>query len=657
MEATVEDFLNEINKLPPKKEADLQLKVWQECLDELTGYSYFWNTETDEVTWVPPKNYKPAEKDSTNKKNGPKCSPKGSTSQSAVKIYSIQENSRVEETKTVSNSENYITKKEPSEELEEPNKKTKDKCASYETRILHKTLTPANSPKNNLILQESLSENEDDDNEDINLLQAIKKRSQEIIKVDTEKKHMSETNMQTSKAISGFSLVAGYESASDSEPESENNITPVTQPEPQKSSVEIAHSTLFPITEPIDVNNFCNPERMEEDIKEVTQRPILQDNFDNKAFKRKRRIGISLVNNIKKPNDCLPQAEEEIKFTGLGFKSEKRETPELNPEKEDKPNAYPGFQKGGVMFLKQDILEHAAPTEIKRLDDTNAKQEDINKKSTEDDYEVLREKLLFLGEGREPIFPVQVMLIQAETLYSAMKEGGLRLSYLRKWLNDMCSELVKLEKESAPEGWLLQWDRSHKRYFYQNQTTGTSQWQYPEADVTRCDDAMDISTTPPPPEIESDNCIMEFSNTTDFGPQLPIQSPGTPLPPSPPKIKSPTPPPAPVISGSLTEVATAEPPVSSPPLKKNDVVSDNLSTALDSFYSEIAEVTENTTPPITPLIAQHTSQTLADDGLPNTDFVKKKKKKVKLAQGLTMKKKGVSQMVEKWKNVHKIYGE
>lgn len=46
-----------------------------------------------------------------------------------------------------------------------------------------------------------------------------------------------------------------------------------------------------------------------------------------------------------------------------------------------------------------------------------------------------------------------------QTLYVAMKDGGLKLSYLRKWLNETCTELVKLEKEATPEGWLLLWDR------------------------------------------------------------------------------------------------------------------------------------------------------------------------------------------------------
>lgn len=41
----------------------------------------------------------------------------------------------------------------------------------------------------------------------------------------------------------------------------------------------------------------------------------------------------------------------------------------------------------------------------------------------------------------------------------AMNDGALKLSYLQKWLKETCSELIKLEKEATPTGWMLQWDK------------------------------------------------------------------------------------------------------------------------------------------------------------------------------------------------------
>lgn len=82
--------------------------------------------------------------------------------------------------------------------------------------------------------------------------------------------------------------------------------------------------------------------------------------------------------------------------------------------------------------------------------------------------------------------------------------------------------------------------RLNKRYFYQNKSTGESQWEYPQPDVIRCDEAMDISTTPPPP-VEEDE---EFRRLEQNG--------KPPEPPPPPKIGScsPLPPPPPPIISS-----------------------------------------------------------------------------------------------------------
>lgn len=51
------------------------------------------------------------------------------------------------------------------------------------------------------------------------------------------------------------------------------------------------------------------------------------------------------------------------------------------------------------------------------------------------------------------------LVICLQTLCAAMTDGSLRANYFEKWLSDTSSELIKLEQEAAPSGWLLQWDR------------------------------------------------------------------------------------------------------------------------------------------------------------------------------------------------------
>ncbi|XP_019772810.2 formin-binding protein 4 [Dendroctonus ponderosae] len=743
MDATVNDFFKEIKELVTKSEPKVQEEVWHECFDELTGYSYFWNTQTDEVTWVPPKSYKRAEnnpKKNTTKAvvekdkkkvelfvppttgNVPQCS------MPEAKVYSIQDTMKESEPVKKQPIGRKHTAKKPV--LKRPFRKSEDSddekielITEYaansdsdnddknsqppldQNKSTESPLTLSLLGKDSILLdqnpksstsvvpkQSDSQTDEEDDDDDLDILAKIQQRAQELKKMGGEvpssvKQIIKKTEIiETPKkpSVSGFSLVAGYNSDSESEPELQEAppIRPIFPVAclPISPIVETSHSTLFPITKPIDVKDFISYEPPANEVaKEAKTNKVESSDFDSKAFQRKRRIGISLVNNVKRPKeDVIPGTD----FVGLGFKSEIVDNGYIKTTNEDAPVAYPGFQKGGVMFVKSDVLNSTVSQEKGPTKETDHCL--LNKKQAEDDYTILREKLLFLGEGRDVVLPVQVMIIQAETLFQAMKEGGLNISYLRKWLSETCSDLVNLEKEAAPEGWLLQWDRSHKRYFYQNQTTGVNQWRYPEPDVTRCDDAMDISTTPPPMDVKDEPAV--------FGPSLPSDPP---LPPTPPKIRSPTPPPPPKITMATTtidvpilpaqsqaseviilhpilpgfDIGQPLPPgvdlITSVSNKNLEEVSqkptDTLITALDSFYSEIAEVSENTNSlsPVSAQIPETPIETSIDVANPqhNSEPIRKKKKKVKLAQGLTMKKKGVSQLVEKWKNVQKSYGD
>ncbi|XP_060525374.1 formin-binding protein 4-like [Cylas formicarius] len=671
MDAKVNDFFNEINEISVKKDSNSHGDIiWRECQDELTGYPYYWNTQTDEVSWQKPKQFKSPQnqkksKAYENKKLELYVPPKAPSfpnpnilTNNAVKIYSIQENSQkgcvseqklkqVRRTQRSSDSDDekielitsYGSGSDSESDKKKPHVKSKDTCSH---------------------------DSQSDEDDEIDILAKIQKRAKELKAlggdVPSEVKSIIEQSplrdkpaTAANKEIAGFSLVAGY---SDSEEEDEDYVKPVGTTvdtispfiNPPMKPAEISHSTLFPIAKPVDINDFATSE--ESKISNVPESEQLD--LSTRAFQRKRRIGVSLVNSGKK------KEVEESEFKGLGFKTEI-----ITVENAEKDAVYSRFQKGGVMFVKSDVLNPNPVINEGKKDAESADTISSNKETTEEIYTTLKEKLMFLSESREAVSPVQTMLIQAETLFLAMKGDGLKVSYLHRWLHETCSELLHLEKEAAPDGWLLQWDRSHKRYYYQNQNTGESQWEYPQPDITRCDDAMDICTTPPPP---------------------PEQAPVPVTPPLPPTIRSPTPPPPPVISLSDVNVRanatdgqniTFDVPL--PPSPKRSVHfdgeplppgvelpepnssyknlpvqenADDLTSALDSFYSEIAAATTPTeTPPVGPTCDDATPQAELNLGEP----VKKKKKKVKLAQGLAMKKKGVSQLVEKWKNVQKDF--
>lgn len=261
------------------------------------------------------------------------------------------------------------------------------------------------------------------------------KRTDRLLKTDS-KEHKSKADSKE-KPLLGFSLVAGYGDDSEEEDEvapSPNSPLAITLSFPNNPPLA-GHSTLFPIAAPIDPKQF-------DSVKAETTK---DGSMEPKAFQRKRRIGIDLVNVPKKPREdgsprlgfgfksaggdssehpgCGKDKLENVKSEYLGFKSAGFEIPgqgsksELagqsaseskdgsgdgttNSVSDGSGNGYLGFKSGGVLFGKED----ASP---QRKDETLIK--DI-----EESRETLKEKLDFLNEGRDEASPVQVMIIQLE---------------------------------------------------------------------------------------------------------------------------------------------------------------------------------------------------------------------------------------------------
>lgn len=193
--------------------------------------------------------------------------------------------------------------------------------------------------------------------------------------------------------VSGIALVAGYGSDLDETDEeveenlNENNksasLFPIASKLPEN---EVPRSTLFPVVEPIDVGQFL------ESNQDVQKPPQEENVIDVKAFQRKRKIDLDLVNAQKR----LKSEDESHERRGFGFKN---------------TVDYPGFKSGGVMFVKSDTL-NADKSEKMNVD--VKKNNFLLSRDFEEIRDTLSEKLTFLSEGHSPVPPVQVMLIQIE---------------------------------------------------------------------------------------------------------------------------------------------------------------------------------------------------------------------------------------------------
>lgn len=179
-----------------------------------------------------------------------------------------------------------------------------------------------------------------------------------------------------------LSLVAGYGDDSDPEdpePEQPKSLFPI--PEPQNDIIQ-TDSTLFPATKPIDISQFAPPEIEKNEESE---------SVDTKIFKRKKRIAFDVL--PAKVEKKLKTDENEERL-GFGFK------PEENSNSND--IKYINFKKGGVAFVKSEVLE---PT-------NNDASEDMQRVQ-----EIIKEKVLFLCEGKGEVSAVQIMSVQLQVMH------------------------------------------------------------------------------------------------------------------------------------------------------------------------------------------------------------------------------------------------
>ncbi|KAM6393250.1 formin-binding protein 4 isoform 4-T4 [Pluvialis apricaria] len=202
----------------------------------------------------------------------------------------------------------------------------------------------------------------------------------------------------------------------------------------------------------------------------------------------------------------------------------------------------------------------------------------------------LTSKLEFLGINRQSISNFHMLLLQTETRIADWREGALNGNYLKRKLQDAAEQLKQYEINATPKGWSCHWDREHRRYFYVNERSGESQWEFPdgedEEEGQRTTDRKADGPPKPPPKDKGERaedsaersagslCKESFSGQvpatslmplTPFWtllqssvpvlqPPLPLEMPPPPPPPPDSPPPPPPPPPPPAEDGEIQEV-------------------------------------------------------------------------------------------------------
>ncbi|XP_071182463.1 formin-binding protein 4-like [Salvelinus alpinus] len=190
----------------------------------------------------------------------------------------------------------------------------------------------------------------------------------------------------------------------------------------------------------------------------------------------------------------------------------------------------------------------------------------------------LTSKMEFLGINKKTISNFQLLLLQTETRIADWREGALNGIYLRRRLQEAAEHIKHYELNAAPKGWSCHWDREHRRYFYTNDRTNASQWDFPaeeeEEEEEGPETTLSIQGEPKPPPVPAGG--LAVAGASVFSPVVPPQPslpscwtmPQPPLPPDqppppsdiplppPPPPESPPPPPPPPLEddGEIEEV-------------------------------------------------------------------------------------------------------
>ncbi|CAL9697343.1 unnamed protein product [Knipowitschia caucasica] len=134
---------------------------------------------------------------------------------------------------------------------------------------------------------------------------------------------------------------------------------------------------------------------------------------------------------------------------------------------------------------------------------------------------------------------------ELKTRIADWREGALNGIYLRRRLQEAAEHIKYYELNATPKGWSCHWDREHRRYFYLNERTGASQWDFP-TEEEKGEDAKEGSSA------------AKLTVWTSSQPPLPSSPPpplfsSSPPPPLPPD-SPPTPPPLPDSDTEIMEV-------------------------------------------------------------------------------------------------------
>ncbi|XP_068116215.1 formin-binding protein 4 [Hyperolius riggenbachi] len=489
---------------------EVEMGDWQEVWDENTGCHYYWNTQTNEVTWELPQSLASQVQIAQGYIN----STESSDLASMVTSESFPEG-KEENTASSVSSLPVVAKKEPKKEVNEPVQALSTK-EEERVGVAASLLAP--------LLPENVKEEEE------------RWRRRVICQEDVGEAASEEDDDMA--AVCSDSEMAADDQA-------QEGICSTVQSEESEEETE-EQDTLE--LERVLERKKAELRALEEGDVSVGSSP--RSDFSQSDEAQKARIITS------KWKVFVPTASPDS--TSRSSLQTGRDTPETEMGAEAAECPPP---------VKEPDND---PTLVKPIVKLLEEEDDDLKFQIGELANNLVNKLEFLGINRQSVSNFHLLLFQTETRISDWREGALSGTYLKRKLQDASEQIKQYEINATPKGWACHWDRDHRRYFYVNEISGVSQWEFPDVDeeeegsapqnknhaASRLaeKDKVDGALAQPPPEpptvsISTKTSVASTLSATQYWnyahqPPLPLEAPAPP-PPPPPESPPPPPPPSP----------------------------------------------------------------------------------------------------------------
>uniref|UniRef100_A0A8C9X4W5 Formin binding protein 4 n=1 Tax=Sander lucioperca TaxID=283035 RepID=A0A8C9X4W5_SANLU len=151
--------------------------------------------------------------------------------------------------------------------------------------------------------------------------------------------------------------------------------------------------------------------------------------------------------------------------------------------------AFPSAPSPDSNSRGSDLQDHTETSDVAEGDDKetdSSEEKTVTKPPVKEEFQIgqlantLTSKMEFLGINKKAISNFQFLLLQTETRIADWREGALNGVYLRRRLQEAAEHIKYYELNATPKGWSCHWDREHRRYFYVNDRTSASQWDFPK---------------------------------------------------------------------------------------------------------------------------------------------------------------------------------